>query len=110
MRIVEMRVTPIALIDPPLRSAFGLHAPYALRTILELVTDDGLVGISETHGGTAVLNDLEAARSLVVGMDPYHLSKLEYLLSGVETGHGRVDVQPWEGKVGSPSRTFGAIE
>ena len=54
MRIVEMRVTPIALIDPPLRSAFGLHAPYALQTILELVTDDGLVGISETHGGTAV--------------------------------------------------------
>ncbi len=45
MKIVDMRVTPIALVDPPLRSAFGLHAPYALRTIVELVTDDGLVGI-----------------------------------------------------------------
>ena len=30
LRIVEMRVTPIALTDPPLRSAFGLHAPYAV--------------------------------------------------------------------------------
>ncbi|NJM08709.1 hypothetical protein HC891_24760 [Candidatus Gracilibacteria bacterium] len=41
MRIVEMRITPIAFGDPPLRAAFGLHAPYALRTIIELVADDG---------------------------------------------------------------------
>jgi glucarate dehydratase len=110
MKIVEMRVTPVALADPPLRSAFGLHAPYALRTIIELVTDDGRVGLSETHGGDAVLRDLESARPLVVGMDPYHLSRLEYLLSGEERGHGRADLQPWEGKVGSPGRTFAAIE
>ncbi|GAB4462875.1 MAG: glucarate dehydratase family protein [Armatimonadaceae bacterium] len=110
MTIIEMRVTPIALTDPPLRSAFGLHAPYALRTIIELVTDTGITGISETHGGDAVLQDLEAARSLIIGSNPYHLSRLEYLLRGEESGHGRTDVQPWEGKVGSPARTFGAIE
>lgn len=52
MRIVDYRVTPIAFADPPLRSAFGLHAPYALRTIVEVVADDGTCGISETHGGT----------------------------------------------------------
>src|SRR6478672_10655874 len=46
MKIIEMKVTPCALVDPPLRSAFGLHAPYALRTIIELITDDGLVGLS----------------------------------------------------------------
>ena len=39
MKIVEYRVTPIAFSDPPLRAAFGLHAPYALRTILEIVSD-----------------------------------------------------------------------
>jgi glucarate dehydratase len=116
MKIVEMRVTPIALIDPPLRSAFGLHAPYALRTIIELVTDNGLTGISETHGGDAVLRDLEAARPLVLGMDPYALARLEAQLSGdanaplPEPSEQRPDVQPWEGKVGSPARTFGAIE
>lgn len=117
MKITEMRVTPIALVDPPLRSAFGLHAPYALRTILELITDDGLTGISETHGGEAVTRDLEAARSLVIGMDPYALSGLEYTMSGGnedatlrEPSRGRGDVQPWEGKLGSPARTFGAIE
>jgi glucarate dehydratase len=112
MRIVEMRVTPIALTDPPLRSAFGLHAPYALRTIIELVADNGLVGLSETHGGEAVLRDLEAARPLVEGMDPYALSRLEYVLTAgrEETAPSRPDVQPWEGKLGSPARTFGAIE
>jgi glucarate dehydratase len=110
LKIVEMRVTPIALIDPPLRSAFGLHAPYALRTIIELVTDNGIIGLSETHGGEAVLRDLETVKPLVLGMNPYHLSQLEYRLSGEEAGHGRADIQPWEGKVGSPSRTFGAIE
>ncbi len=36
MKIVEMRVVPVAMADPPLRSAFGLHAPYALRTIVQL--------------------------------------------------------------------------
>ena len=117
MKIVDLRVTPIAIADPPLRSAFGLHAPYALRTIVELVTDDGLIGISETHGGTAVVSDLEAARPLVIGMDPYELSGLEFTLSGgreeatlAEPSRARPDVQPWEGKLSSPARTFGALE
>ena len=116
MKIAQMRVTPIALIDPPLRSAFGLHAPYALRTIIELITDDGISGISETHGGEAVLRDLEAARSLVIGMNPWHLTRLEAQLSGgpnaplPEPSEGQAGAQPWEGKLGSPARTFSAIE
>ena len=61
MQIIDYRVTPIAFGDPPLLSAFGLHAPYALRTIIELVSDDGITGISETHGGNAVVADLELA-------------------------------------------------
>jgi glucarate dehydratase len=64
MRIVDYHITPIAFGDPPLRAAFGLHAPYALRTIVEVVGDDGTRGISETHGGAAVVHDLEAVRDL----------------------------------------------
>ena len=44
VKIVDLRVTPIAFADPPLRSSYGLHAPYALRTVVELVGEDGLVG------------------------------------------------------------------
>ena len=51
MKIVEVRVHPIAIADPPLRSSYGLHQPYALRTILELVSDEKISGIAECHGG-----------------------------------------------------------
>ena len=50
MRIAEMRITPIAISDPPLLNASGLHAPYALRTVLELATDGGVTGVSEIPG------------------------------------------------------------
>src|SRR5205814_3640099 len=53
MRIRDFRIHPIAIADPPLRSSYGLHAPYALRTIVELIGDDNVIGISETYGGEA---------------------------------------------------------
>ncbi len=109
MKIVEYRVTPIAFNDPPLRAAFGLHAPYALRTIVEIVTDDGLTGVSETHGGNAVVADLEAVRDLVIGRDPFQLASLEAIIwpSGETCAP---TTTPWEGKLRSPARTFAAIE
>ena len=60
-RIKEIHITPIAIVDPPLLNAAGLHAPYALRTILEIVTDDNISGISEIPG-TA---DIDLALSLI---------------------------------------------
>ena len=51
MYISSMKLHSITIADPPLRSSYGLHAPYALRTIVELKTDDGITGISETYGG-----------------------------------------------------------
>ena len=51
LTITDLRVHSIAIADPPLRSSYGLHQPYALRTVLELVSDSGFAGIAETHGG-----------------------------------------------------------
>jgi glucarate dehydratase len=70
MRITEMHITPIALGDPPLLNAAGLHAPYALRTVVELVTDNGLTGLAEVPGSAAVDALLEQSRSVVLGSDP----------------------------------------
>jgi len=109
MKIVDYRVTPIAFGDPPLRAAFGLHAPYALRTIVEITSDDGISGVSETHGGAAVVDDLEAVRGLVLGRDPFQLAELEATICGSGT-LGSANSTPWEGKLSSPARTFGAIE
>ena len=55
MKITELVLHPIAIADPPLRSSYGLHAPFALRTIVELKTDRGFTGISETYGGDGPL-------------------------------------------------------
>ena len=70
MRIAEVCVHSIAIADPPLRSSYGLHAPYALRTVIELESDDGIIGISETYGGDAQLQQLEALRAQIVGANP----------------------------------------
>src|ERR1700736_3114165 len=76
MRISSLKLHPIAIADPPLRSSYGLHAPFALRTIVELQTDDGITGVSETYGGEAQVQALESARVRVVGMDPFRLAGL----------------------------------
>jgi hypothetical protein len=75
MRISELRLHPVAIADAPLRSSYGLHAPYALRTIVELKTTDGLTGIGETYGGDGPLAALEGVREMVTGMDPFDLTR-----------------------------------
>lgn len=71
MHITEMRVTPIAVSDPPLLNAAGLHAPYALRTIIEIVTNDGIAGLGEAPGSAETTAALEAAAEVVIGQDPF---------------------------------------
>ena len=71
MQIADLRVHSIAIADPPLRSSYGLHAPYALRTILELESEDGIVGVSETHGGDAIAQGFQQLRQQIVGRDAY---------------------------------------
>jgi glucarate dehydratase len=70
-RIKELIVTPIAFRDPPLLNSNGVHEPLALRIILQLVLEDGTVGLGESPGGVARLERLEAAAKVVVGMDVF---------------------------------------
>jgi glucarate dehydratase len=98
MKIVEMHVTPIALGDPPLLNAAGLHAPYVLRTVVELVTADGLRGLAEVPGSAATNARLEAAREVAIGRDPRNWHALRGALRerfGVESVAQRGD-KPWD--------------
>ncbi|MEU9453234.1 glucarate dehydratase family protein [Streptomyces sp. NPDC048277] len=70
-RIRELIITPIAFRDPPLLNSNGVHEPLALRIVLQLVLEDGTVGLGESPGGTARLERLEAAAKVVVGMDVF---------------------------------------
>src|SRR5947207_14603555 len=90
MLITALRIHPIAIADPPLRSSYGLHAPYALRTIIELESDDGVIGIAETYGGEAQVRQLETLRPQVIGANPYRLTGL---LSPLVEGQGGGDAR-----------------
>src|SRR4051794_5202436 len=76
MKISAIKLHPIAIADPPLRSSYGLHAPYAIRTIVEIETDEGIKGISETYGGDGPLGLLKAAEPKLIGRDPFQLTGL----------------------------------
>lgn len=114
MRIKEMKLHPIAIADPPLRSSYGRHAPFALRTIVELASTDGLTGISETYGGDGPLAGLEAARSHIVGSDPFQLTRLfQNITAGASKNSGdrtQTYLVPGENPLDQTSRTFAALE
>jgi glucarate dehydratase len=71
LRITGLRVTPIALPDPPLLAASGCHGPYFLRNIVHLETDGRIVGVAETRGGQRATQALERAREVVVGQNAF---------------------------------------
>lgn len=112
MQISELRLHPVAIADPPLRSSYGLHAPYALRTIVELKTTDGLIGVSETYGGDGPVAALEAVRERVTGMDPFDLTRFwQQLATGAGTGdRSQTYLVPGENPLDQHTRTFAAIE
>ncbi len=115
MKIVEMRVHSIAIADPPLRSSYGLHAPYALRTILELKSEDGVTGISETHGGEAIAAGFEVLRPRIVGRDAYRLAgELMPMIEGKPEGSSLDRSQtyqvPGENPLDASLRLYSAIE
>lgn len=115
MKIVEMRVHSIAIADPPLRSSYGLHQPYALRTILELVSDDKLVGLAETHGSEAIAKGFETLRSRVVGQDPFKIAGLlidlvEGEVQGSSLDRSQTFHVPGENPLDMKQRLYSAIE
>jgi glucarate dehydratase len=100
MRITDMHVTPIAVTDPPLRNAAGLHAPYALRIIIEIVTNDGIYGLGEAPGHHETLAALEKAREVVVGQDPFQLNAIYASLHQRYGQQGdQTEAMPWVTKV-----------
>ena len=113
MKIKALRVHSIAIADPPLRSSYGLHAPYALRNILELESEDGIAGIAETYGGEGPADALRKIAPDVVGKDAYRLTgdlldAAEGAGAGAERSH--VMSTPGENPLDVGPRTFSAIE
>lgn len=75
--IRHIRITPIAFRDPPLLNAAGIHEPWALRSIIELETASGWVGINETYGDQSMLDVLDKAAPALQGLSPWDLNAME---------------------------------
>jgi glucarate dehydratase len=83
MRIAAVRATPVTVpLEAPLRHANGCHWGRFVRTIVEIETDDGRVGLGEMGGGgesaTAAFRGLEP---YLLGRDPARLEELRFLIA-----------------------------
>ncbi len=83
MRITDIRATPVTVpLEAPLRHANGCHWGRFVRTVVEVETDDGLVGLGEMGGGgeSAVAVFL-GLKQYLVGHDPARVEEMRYLVA-----------------------------
>lgn len=81
MKIVDVRWTPAFIpIEAPLRYAFGSHPGFS-RIVVEVVTDEGLVGLGECYGGASREGQLAEMRPLLLGEDPFQLERIRWKLA-----------------------------
>ncbi|HET7265745.1 MAG TPA: enolase C-terminal domain-like protein [bacterium] len=84
--IADLRATTVTVpVEAPLRHSNGAHWGRFVRTIVELKTADGLVGLGEMGGGG------EAAEGALLGLKPYVL------------GHDAFDLEALRFKICNPT-------
>jgi glucarate dehydratase len=81
VKIVDLVYTPVFVpIEAPLRYSQGAHPGFS-RIIVQLKTDEGLVGLGECYGGKAREGQLEEFRASLRGEDPFQLERIRWKLA-----------------------------
>ena len=83
MEIRDIRATTVSMpLEAPLRHANGCHWGRFVRTIVEVETDNGLVGLGEMGGGGESAEALfRSLKSYLVGHDPARLEEMRFLIA-----------------------------
>ena len=83
MKIVDLRTTTVSVpLEAPLRHANGCHWGRFVRTLVEIETDGGLIGLGEMGGGGESAEAVfRAIREQLFGHDPSRLEELRFLLA-----------------------------
>jgi len=83
MKITDLRATTVTVpIEAPLRHANGCHWGRFVRTIVEVETDEGLIGLGEMGGGgESAEAAFRALKSYLVGHDPARVEELRFLIA-----------------------------
>src|SRR5580704_12816904 len=83
VRIQDIRATTVTVpLEAPLRHANGCHWGRFVRTIVEVETDDGLIGLGEMGGGGESAEAVfRAMKPYLVGHDPARLEEMRFLIA-----------------------------
>ncbi|HEX8335102.1 MAG TPA: enolase C-terminal domain-like protein, partial [Pyrinomonadaceae bacterium] len=83
MKITDIRATTVTVpLEAPLRHANGCHWGRFVRTVIEVETDEGLVGLGEMGGGGESAEALfRAMKSYLVGHNPARLEEMRFRLA-----------------------------
>src|SRR5919198_2876681 len=83
MKIIDIRATPVAVpLVAPLRHANGCHWGRFVRTVVEVETDDGLIGLGEMGGGgESAVAAFEGLKPYLLGRDPARIEEMRFLIA-----------------------------
>jgi glucarate dehydratase len=83
MKIIDIRATPVTVpLEAALRHANGCHWGRFVRTIVEVETDTGIIGLGEMGGGgESAVASFNALKSYLVGRDPARIEEMRFLIA-----------------------------
>lgn len=83
MKIVDIRATTVTVpLEAPLRHAAGAHWGRFVRTIVEVETDEGIIGLGEMGGGgESAESAFRAMKSYLVGHNPANLEEMRFKIA-----------------------------
>src|SRR5438874_7508826 len=83
MKISDIRATTVTVpLEAPLRHANGCHWGRCVRTIVEVETDSGLVGLGELGGGgESASAAVHGLKPYLLGRDPARIEELRFLIA-----------------------------
>src|SRR6478609_2252662 len=82
VKIADIRATTVTVpLEAPLRHSNGAHWGRFVRTIVEVETDVGIIGLGEMGGGgESAEAAFRALKPYLVGHDPFELENLRFMI------------------------------
>jgi len=112
-RITKVTITPVAFHDPPLLNAVGIHEPFAVRSIIEIETSDGVSGLGESYGDLGHLEQLRLVATSLHGVDVFATNEIFALTTRALSGITGNDAHGLTGQIsasGTVLRVFASFE
>ena len=83
MKITDIRATTVTVpLEAPLRHAAGAHWGRFVRTIVEIETDEGIIGLGEMGGGgESAESAFRAMKTYLVGHNPANLEEMRFKIA-----------------------------